>query len=313
MNLLIVNEEENAMSSLDVFVSVIIPTYNDYERLLHCIEALEHQTLARNKYEIIVVDNCSSDNTHEKFKDREGLILIQEYKQSSYAARNAGIEVSKGEILAFTDSDCSPANDWLEKGILHLLKIPNCGFIGGNIKLFFKDPNNLTPVELHESVTGLPQERYVNEYNFAATANMFTWKSVIDKVGAFDSNLKSRGDYEWGRMVFKSGYNISFAEEVEVSHPARHSFQQIHQKSARVLSGIFDVKVKNNELNILSITKDLYRGFKLPSKKIKHVTSDSRIKTTKDKIIITYVVLIIHYIRFLITLKIYLKAAIRGV
>jgi cellulose synthase/poly-beta-1,6-N-acetylglucosamine synthase-like glycosyltransferase len=48
--------------------------------------------------------------------------------------------MARGEIVAFTDSDCIPATDWIEKGVDNLLRIPNCGLVAGEIAVFFKDP-----------------------------------------------------------------------------------------------------------------------------------------------------------------------------
>lgn len=294
------------MTSLEIFTSVIVPTYNDLERLIHCIEALENQTLSRHQYEIIVVDNGSSDGTYDTLKKWKGIIAIQEEKRSSYAARNAGIAISKGEVLAFTDSDCIPASDWLEKGISHLLAVFNCGFIGGNIKLFFQDPDHLTPVELYESITGLPQKRYVNEYHFAATANMFTYKKVIDKVGIFDSKLKSRGDFEWGQRVFKAGYNISFAKDSCVLHPARHSLSQMLKKSSRVFGGIYDMDRKTKSQKKITLIKAFIYQLKPPFRKINKINSNPKLKNSMEKVLASSVELVLHYYKVLLLIKLLL-------
>lgn len=290
-----------------VFISVIVPTYDDLERLYKCLEALEQQTLPRSQYEIIVVDNNSTDGTYASLKERKGILLLREFKQTSYAARNTGIIASKGDILAFTDSDCIPVESWLENGIAQLFAVPNCGFVGGDIKLFFRNPKQLTPVEIYETATAMPQKDYVGKQKFAATANMFTFKSVIDKVGAFDSNLSSRGDYEWGRRVHKAGYNTSFSEKAQVLHPSRHSFSQIKTKSSRVLSGIYELKKKNDELSSYKLLKDLLLGLRPPAKKIIKLTSDKKIIKFKDKISLVYVVLLLHYNKVLVTFKVLLK------
>ena len=299
------------MNHENVFVSVIIPTYNDLIRLKDCIKALGQQSFPRNQYEIIVVDNNSTDGTSLWLSQQASIIFAHEAKQTSYAARNAGIRIAKGDVLAFTDSDCIPAEDWLEKGVAHLLSIPNCGFVGGSIKLFFQDPGQLTPVEIYEAVTALPQQDYVDEHRFAATANMFTFKSVIDKVGMFDSDLSSRGDYEWGRRVYADGYCVFYAEDAQVLHPSRHSFKQMKHKSSRVLRGTYELREKNEELSYYVLLKDLLIGIRPPIKRIFKLTSDSEISKIKDKLSLAYVILLLHYNKSLVTASFIFKRILR--
>ena len=88
------------------FVTVIIPFYNDLDRLRECLICVFLQTYPHDCYEVIVVDNGSDEDfspLQNKFHDLE---LLYEYRPGSYAARNTGIRYSKGEVLAFTDSDC---------------------------------------------------------------------------------------------------------------------------------------------------------------------------------------------------------------
>ncbi|NJO08484.1 MAG: glycosyltransferase family 2 protein, partial [Leptolyngbyaceae cyanobacterium SL_1_1] len=129
-------------------VSVIIPVFNDMERLQHCLVALEQQTYPQSHYEVVVIDN-GSDNQNEV------LALVEQFSQAiaacetvpgSYAARNKGIKVAKGEVIAFTDADCIPAADWIEQGVYWLNQHPGCGLVAGQIELFFKNPERLTPV-----------------------------------------------------------------------------------------------------------------------------------------------------------------------
>ena len=79
-------------------------------------------------------------------------------------------------------------------------------------------------MELFERIElNFSQKAKLEKYQFAMTANLFTFKSVIDKIGNFDSSLKSGGDREWGQRVFAAGYKQVYAEDARVAHPARHS------------------------------------------------------------------------------------------
>src|SRR3990170_3006911 len=101
-------------------ISVIVPVYNDAQRIGKCIESLLQQTYPHEKYEVIIIDNGSTDETREVIKKYPVKLLIEDKIQSSYAARNKGIKNAKGEVIAFTDSDCIPGNDWIERGVANL-------------------------------------------------------------------------------------------------------------------------------------------------------------------------------------------------
>ena len=119
------------------FVSVIIPVFNDAKRLKICLAALEKQTYPQDYYEIIVVDNGSDKSLENVVRQFPRVKLACCLDPGSYAARNHGIYIAKGEILAFTDSDCIPARDWLETGVKCLLTTANCGLLAGKIEIFF--------------------------------------------------------------------------------------------------------------------------------------------------------------------------------
>ena len=186
------------------FVSVIVPTYNDPDGLPRCLQALQGQSYPNHLYEIIVVDNGSCVDVEPIVKSFNKTRLLREEMPGSYAARNKGILNSKGCIFAFTDSDTIPSRDWLEKGIQHLYRTAGCGLVAGRIRIFFKKPNRPNPVELYESLVSHRQKEYVMDKKFGATANMFTFRSVFEKVGLFNTRLKSRGDLEWGQRVFSN-------------------------------------------------------------------------------------------------------------
>ena len=106
----------------------------------------------------------------------------------SYAARNRGIEVAEGEVLAFTDADCVPAADWIEAGVAALRSQPNCGLAAGAIEVVMGNPQH--PVELFESVMALSQQKFVAQDHYGATANVFTWATVFEQVGRFNPSAK---------------------------------------------------------------------------------------------------------------------------
>jgi glycosyltransferase involved in cell wall biosynthesis len=224
------------------FVSVIIPVFNDSDRLKLCLETLETQTYPSDRYEAIAVDNGSEDL--EAVKNTVALFgkasLAYERIPSSYAARNKGVSLAKGEIIAFCDADCIPHDDWIERGVESLLSVSNCGLLGGKIELFFQDPDRLTPVELYEKFHAFPQQEFIEKHHYGATANVFTFKTVIQKIGGFAQQLKSTGDYEWGQRIYLAGYQQVYSDRVCVKHPARSSYEELKVRNRRIAGGIYD-------------------------------------------------------------------------
>ncbi len=231
----------NKMTSL---VSVIIPVYNDAERLKLCLARLAEQTYA--SYEVIVVDNGSADLTAVKavVDTYEFASLTTEERPGSYAARNRGIAIAQGQILAFTDADCIPAVDWIEQGVSQLQAHPDCGFVAGAINIFMRNPDH--PVELFESVMGLSQQTFVACDHFGATANLFTRPDVFERVGVFNAALKSSGDREWGQRVFAAGLPQIYAKTVCIDHPARPSFAELSRQASRHAGGFYDLRCRQN-------------------------------------------------------------------
>ena len=149
------------------FVSVVIPVFNDAERLRLCLSALAQQTYARSRFEIIVIDNGSDDLVPVKdlVAVYDNATLAVESLPGSYAARNRGLELAKGEAIAFTDADCIPDPDWLERGVARLRQDSNCGQVVGRINLFFADPQRPTAVEVYadDVQVGHPARRSLGE------------------------------------------------------------------------------------------------------------------------------------------------------
>ncbi len=237
-------------------LSVIIPFYNDSENLANCLEAINRQTLDSSRFEIIVVDNGSSQDIQSVAKIYPAVNVLYEPIEGSYAARNKGILNSKGDILAFTDSDCIPAQDWLEKGLSSLVNKTNAGFVAGKISFFARDEENMTAVEIWELLYNYDQESFIRDRHFGLTANLITKRSVMDEVGLFNSELKSAGDYEWGNRVYEKGFNIFYDEDLVVKHPARRTFSQLARKVRRLIGGQLDVGIINKRECIRKIFID---------------------------------------------------------
>ena len=293
---------DSELEAISEFVSIIIPVFNDSERLRLCLESLQNQVYPDNQYEIIVVDNASQENIKAVTEEFSRVVYTYEGMPGAYVARNKGFNLAKGDIIAFTDSDCLPEADWLEKGVKALLSQPNCGLVAGKIQLFFKDAQHPTAVELYESVTAFKQKKYVELNHWGATANVFTYRSVIDKVGTFDSTLKSGGDVEWGQRIFAAGYTQVYAEDCIVRHPARHSFQQLSKKMARVAGGRHDLrqsadKYPHHQAGFKDdVLSTVTRALRPPIKSIIWVFSNENLKNLDEKLKVLTILLLVRYV-----------------
>lgn len=278
------------------FVSVIIPTYNDSDGLKTCLEALENQTYPKDSYEVIVVDNASDEDIKSVVSQFQQAVFAHESRRGSYAARNKGISVAKGDILAFTDSDCTPVSNWIEKGVDSLLSVPNCGMVGGRVELFFENPKEPTIFELCDSVLFLDQKLYIEKARFGVTANIFTFKDIFQKVGLFNQELKSGGDFEWGRRVFALGYQQVYADDAYVLHPARNSFKEIYKKIVRTTEGQNHL-LQNKSNSFIALLKKIAWDLLPPFRLIAQIKSDDKFAGFNRKIKFFCVLMSIQYVR----------------
>src|SRR5437867_843258 len=93
-------------------ISVIVPAFNAARTIADCVRALQRQTVCSDQYEIIVVDDGSTDDTAQ-VAEVAGAQVIRQQNQGPAAARNTGVAAARGELVLFTDADCVPSNDWV--------------------------------------------------------------------------------------------------------------------------------------------------------------------------------------------------------
>ena len=280
-----------------VVVSVIVPVYNNLEFLETCLHALQNQTYPKESYEVIVVDNASEEKIENVTIQFPQVTLAHESKPGSYAARNKGIALAKGEVIAFTDSDCIPAEDWIEKGLESLFKTPNVGLVGGKIELIFKTSDKPTAIEFYDFINNhLNQAQHVSQSHFAATANVFTLASILEKVGVFNSELKSLGDMEWGRRVYSQGYQLVYSEEVCVRHPARSSLKELYKRTTRVAGGFYGLDLCDRTKGEQELAKEIFKRLKPPVKYLRWRLSDERLEGVQQKLLFAAVVIFNDYV-----------------
>ncbi len=163
--------------------SVIVPCLDSERYLRRCLEALFAQTL-RETYEVILIDNNSRDRSVEIARSFPDLIVLEEEIQSSYAARNRGVRQSKGEILAFTDSDCVVSPTWLEE-IGSALAVPATAAVLGNSRYARESFLVGTIADYEAQKTEYVCTQRNRSLYYAYTGNMAVRREVFWRCGPF--------------------------------------------------------------------------------------------------------------------------------
>jgi glycosyltransferase involved in cell wall biosynthesis len=211
-------------------ISVIIPHYNDLANLERCLMFLSAQTLPEGQFEVIVADNNSRCGIEEVRRVCGDFVrVVPAPIPGAGPARNVAVEASRGRYLAFTDEDCKPAPNWLERG---LEALSTSEMVGGRVEVEYEDLACPTAVEAFERVFAFNVRRYVEKLGFGVTANMFVPRGVFDRVGGF--RPEGPDDLEWGQRATAAGYRWRYRPEVVVAHPARRDWAELTQKWRRL-------------------------------------------------------------------------------
>lgn len=227
---------------VEPFISVICPVYNSTMYLPGLVRSLLGQHYPRDRYEIVFVDNGSTDGTYDELSLHPVTVLSRNDIRSSYAARNRGLQIARGEIIAFTDSDCTPQPDWLSSGIIAMDKEPSTDLVAGRVRFVF--PNHQSVWHVYDSLTNMDNEISVRR-GHAKTANLFVRRAVIDQVGLFPEHVVSGGDVEWTKRAVRAGFRLKYCDNAVVEHPTRGARETII-KAFRVGRGVFGRKQSMN-------------------------------------------------------------------
>ncbi len=190
-------------------VSVIVPAYNSGKTLTVCLKTLSKQTYPSEKYEVIIVDDGSTDNTSIILNSLPESDLFKVINHSENcglaAARNTGIKNAKGDILIFLDSDMEVEEDFIEKHVSFHRKKSVIGVLGSIIP-DIENPYDKYQRYLYESKRGAAKFDINKPIPFNAFIfnNTSIKKIAFEKVGLFDENIKMYGgeDTEFSYRVW---------------------------------------------------------------------------------------------------------------
>jgi glycosyltransferase involved in cell wall biosynthesis len=210
-------------------ISIITPTFNRANEIKGLIQSIQNQSIDPNYFEMIIADDGSTDETEMLINDTKkklkfDLRYFTQNNQGPGAARNLGIEKSRGELILFIDSDCEADSQWIET-IYHTFQTEPFDACGGpdasksDFTPFQKAVDySLTSFLTTGGMRGHSQKMLAKFY--PRSHNMGMTKPLIDKVGGF-GNLRHGQDIELSHRIIKSGANVSFIPEAIVYHRRR--------------------------------------------------------------------------------------------
>lgn len=193
-------------------LSVVVATRDRSRRLGLLLDALEAQTVGRDAFELVVIDDGSEDDTRELLEGRADRLIVHDSPTGPAIARQEGWKAASGDLIAFTDDDCRPESDWLERALESHLRAPGA-IVQGQTR-----PD---PKEAH--VLGDPLARSIRVDRlgpFFQTCNVFYPKSLLERVDGFDPSIPrpSVEDADLAMRALATGCGAVYAERAIVNH-----------------------------------------------------------------------------------------------
>jgi len=234
---------ELSETSAPDFVSVIVPTYNGSRFVEGCVASLLHINFPKDRYEVIVVDDGSTDDTVERVRKYPVRVVRHETNRGMSAARNSGVAAARGKLIAMTDDDAVVPNDWVD----HIIRNfgPQVGAVGGRDETF---PCS----ELFERISGAIEDVKCFRRCYGQKAvylmrgvNCTYLREALQGAGGFDQSVISCNETDLLFRILKSGYEIIYDPSIVVYHHRRSSITAYVTQYIRNGRGDFCYTLKN--------------------------------------------------------------------
>jgi glycosyltransferase involved in cell wall biosynthesis len=206
-------------------LSIIVPVYNGSHTIAACLDSLLSLDYPREQFEIVVVNNASTDRTAEilaTYRDRAR--LLEEKTRGPSAARNRGILEAGGKIIAMTDADCVVDRHWL-RNLVQPLEDESVGIVGGRI-LSRKPCNRIE--KFGETIHDHQKAIEVFKPPYVITMNWASPRKVLLDTGLFDETYIRCEDVDLSQRVLERGYRLVYEHRAVVFH-----------RNERSLTGLF--------------------------------------------------------------------------
>lgn len=205
------NEDTPAFSA-----TIVVPAYNAQATIEECVKALQKQTYPGTQ--MIVVDDGSTDSTGSTVQNFSAIRYVYQSNAGPAAARNQGAGYAYTDYIIFTDADCSPSAEWVEKAMTHFKEKEDVAVVSGSYGIANHDVLLARCVwkEIRYRHENLMNEypRAFGSYNFAIR------REIFEKVGGFDESYRhaSGEDNDLSYKIIKAGYKIYFDKNNTVDH-----------------------------------------------------------------------------------------------
>lgn len=180
-------------------ISVVIPAFNEEKLIAKCITAVKNQTFPKEEYEILVIDNNSTDKTAEIAKKLGAIVIPYSQKQGFSVTKQFGTQKAKGEIIAYTDADSIPDKHWLEN-IDKLMLNKKLMCIGGTVLSAEDNPLMNFPLVSYDFFARVNQ---LFGISLIWSPNMAVRKDAFMQIGGFNTKLKTSDDWEFTLRIQK--------------------------------------------------------------------------------------------------------------
>jgi len=210
-------------------VTIVVPVLNEEAAIGACLESLLGQEYPREKLEIIVVDNGSSDRSLEILSGYgQRLTLLNEQEPGPAATRNSGIAAANGEILAFTDADCVARGDWL-MNLVSPLSEPEVGLVGGKILAL----PAATDIERYSEKLDDHGVSLNAPIPTAITMNWASRTADIRALGGFDPEFIQGEDSDLSLRMFLAGHTFRYQPSAIVYHRNEETYGKLFREGYR--------------------------------------------------------------------------------
>lgn len=239
-------------------ISVIVPVFNQARRLGDCLDALLRQDVPAGSFEVIVVDNGSSDESMTVARQRPAVRVLSESRRSAYVARNRGIRAAHGALIAFTDADCIPRQDWLSRLQERLVNGPEAMVVmGRDIPTGPSSAIRLLGLYDHfKEIFALSSEDPTVYYGH--TNCMMTRRELFDQLGFLDERPRGADVIFVQRVLGRYGTRaVQYVPEAVVRHmevrsaPVYFKKAFIYGRSARSYRQVVPARPLRNRERLL--------------------------------------------------------------
>lgn len=255
-------------------ISVVVPSFDRAARLDGCLRALEAQTIEPSQYEIIVCDDGSpvpvTDSlaaTLETLSGRVHVRVIHQVNAGPASARNRGAAAAAGRFIAFTDDDCRPAPDWLERLLVRFAERPDA-LLGGGIRPSVESDGYALAMQAIMDFVYADQERRGGIRLFS-TSNLAVPARAFERIGGFSTAFRQAAgeDYDLCARWFGAGGEVVYVPDAVVVHDPVLTLRTFWRQHHAYGRGLLRMRQRMRERGIRlarqSLIERLLTGFHL--------------------------------------------------